>query len=142
MNKLTRFIYTEDCTIGRLEINEVFECYVMEPPARKEFIADRTAIPAGTYTLEFYNSPDHGFEVILLRGTPDEYGFIEIHPGNYPKDTKGCLLPGQSYSVSDAQGAYVGPSTVEFKDIMTKLKDEIMAGTSTLEVVNTFEAVI
>lgn len=52
-----------------------------------------TAIPPGTYRVHLYDSPKHG------PGTPellDVPGFqhIQVHSGNGPQDTEGCLLFG------------------------------------------------
>lgn len=54
------------------------------------------SIPTGTYPAELYASPHFGgMRVLLLANVPGRTG-IEIHPGNTPQDTKGCILPGTS----------------------------------------------
>jgi hypothetical protein len=55
-----------------------------------------TAIPTGRYKLSIYNSPKHG-KVLLVNNVPG-FDMIEIHVGNYPKDTDGCTLVGMSVS--------------------------------------------
>ena len=70
--------------------------YFMEPPAG-------VRIPAGTYALRLHGDgerwnaktfpPVGVLEVVDVPGREA----ILIHPGNYPRDTHGCLLPGQSY---------------------------------------------
>jgi hypothetical protein len=51
-----------------------------------------------TYICTRYYSPDHGYNVFVLRSVPIFDGqpvtYIEIHIGNYNKDSKGCILVG------------------------------------------------
>jgi hypothetical protein len=51
-----------------------------------------------TYECVRYDSPDHGYPVFVLKSVPDFQGqpvtYIEIHIGNYNKDSKGCILLG------------------------------------------------
>lgn len=55
-------------------------------------------VAAGTYICTRYYSPDHGYDVFVLRNVPDFEGeavtYIELHIGNYNKDSKGCILLG------------------------------------------------
>ncbi|MFC0517805.1 DUF5675 family protein [Mucilaginibacter angelicae] len=104
--KLERKIKTQQSTIGELSINGLFECFILEDVDRglnsKMTLAQiqsikvphKTAIPAGTYNIVKYFSPKHQKYLPLLENVPGFTG-IEIHVGNYPKDTDGCLLPGK-----------------------------------------------
>jgi hypothetical protein len=52
----------------------------------------------GTYTCQRRLSPHFGFEVFEVLNVPNFEGkpvtFIEIHPGNFNKDSDGCILVG------------------------------------------------
>ena len=54
----------------------------------------KSCIPAGVYTASAYLSPKFGKRYLLNGVTGRTH--ILIHPGNYPKDTYGCILPGLS----------------------------------------------
>jgi hypothetical protein len=66
-----------------------------------------------TYTCVRYNSPDHGYPVFVLQGVPPFQGapvsYIEIHIGNYCKDSEGCILLGlrkRSGMIEDSRIAF------------------------------------
>lgn len=50
-------------------------------------------IPAGTYKLFRVKSPELGYDVLVLDNVPNRSA-IEIHRGNYPSDSEGCILVG------------------------------------------------
>lgn len=91
--------------IGALYDGEVFLCHILEDPSRDVKIYGETAIPAGTYQIEMNTEqgraykhgarwPWHLQEVFHLLGVKG-FKYIQIHPGNRPVDTLGCLLPGE-----------------------------------------------
>ena len=98
---------TADSTIGRFSVNGADFCYCLEPADRGLTsdmtmaqiqaikVPGRTCIPAGTYKVGSYFSPKHQQQVPLLQNVPD-FEYIEIHVGNYPADTDGCLLLGDT----------------------------------------------
>lgn len=88
---VNRLIKTDLSVISTVEINNMLKYYGMEPA---------NPIPAGTYVVKKYNSPAHGYAVPLVYNVPGHQG-IEIHVGNYPKDTKNCLLLGAGYVARD-----------------------------------------
>lgn len=57
-------------------------------------------IPAGTYKCVRRLSPRFHFDVFMLENVPG-CNFIEIHPGNYDKDSEGCILVGEITSEID-----------------------------------------
>src|SRR5690348_2405952 len=95
--KLIREEFTDESTIGRLYVDDVFECYILEDVVRDEKIQNETAIPYGTYEVEITYSPKFGRYLPMLLNVPNYTG-IRIHPGNTAKDTDGCLLTGTSDS--------------------------------------------
>ena len=50
-------------------------------------------VPAGTYGLVRYRSPEWEKYVPMTTGIPG-HSYVEIHVGNYPKNTRNCLLLG------------------------------------------------
>lgn len=55
----------------------------------------QTAIPLGVYDVRLYDSPKHGPdtpELVAVQG----YQHVQIHSGNVPSDTLGCILIGLS----------------------------------------------
>lgn len=92
---LERDQFTRRGTTGILSVNGVFECFILEPTCRPAGVKmdGRTAIPPLRYRCSIYRSPRFKCEVLLVRDVPGFAG-VEFHPGNYPWDTQGCLLPG------------------------------------------------
>lgn len=80
---------------------EKWQCHTLEDAVREVVgvpvsvwkIPKVTAIPAGTYQLELYDSPKHGANTLRLVGVPG-FDEVEIHEGNKPEDTDGCILVG------------------------------------------------
>lgn len=82
--------------IGRLYIDGEFLCNSLEPPWQNN--ARYTAIPKGIYEVIMNYSPKFKRVLPLLLNVP-ERSSIRIHKGNYPKDTQGCILPGENTKV-------------------------------------------
>lgn len=105
-----------DVTIGDLSIGGHHICWVCEDPVREIpgkpveswKIKGETAIPVGRYKIERTFSSRFQTTMPLLLDVPGFSG-IRIHPGNVPKDTEGCLLPGlvrREKGVGESQLAY------------------------------------
>jgi len=92
---LRRKYYFPESVIGRLFIDEHFECYTLEDVERGTKVLGKTAIPRGTYTVildysnRFKRIMPHILEVPGFTG-------IRIHPGNTAEDTEGCILVGSA----------------------------------------------
>lgn len=113
---------TLNSTQGELSIagDDQFHLYTLEPVTRTDAVKPR-AIPAGTYPLTIRYSPKHGR---LIPHVEDVPGFeeIEIHIGNFPKDTIGCTVVGrmravdgvlQSHAAFDALWEKIWPAAAE-----------------------------
>jgi len=90
---LNRYLYMPDCTMGRLVVlDKVF--HTLEPVKRVDYVKPRCINP-GLYSVEMEWSP--AFEMVLpeLKGVPD-FDEVKLHYGNWPKNTKGCVLVGLS----------------------------------------------
>lgn len=102
--EVVRCSFNAHCTMGRLFVNDKFQCYTLEPPLPKYKIQIKPyCIPEGVYdvTLDVV-SPKYrnrlpykkfGGRVPRLLGVPGFSGVL-IHIGNNPKDTRGCILVG------------------------------------------------
>jgi hypothetical protein len=111
---IQRDTFTADSTTGELFIDGVFACYTLEPRADRSQ-GKPYCIPAGTYPATLVYSEKNGFVTPRLTGV---LGFtdIEVHPGNFPSDTEGCTLVGESRGTD-----MVGSSRAAFADLMSRL---------------------
>lgn len=128
---LERDVRTEKSTTGKLYIDGVFECFVLEDKDRKlnntmsaddirrRKIPGNTAIPAGKYKVSITYSQRFKKMLPLLNNVPGFEG-IRIHPGNTDADTEGCLLPGVVRLVD-----FVGSSRVAFERLNNKIEQAI-----------------
>lgn len=100
-----RKIFTSHSTVGDFFVNGEFFSNTLEDIDRKLTsdtplfqiqsikVHGQTAIPTGRYRVVKYFSPKHNNFVPLLVNVPG-FEFVEIHSGNKPEDTDGCLLLG------------------------------------------------
>jgi hypothetical protein len=127
---VNRMWITPNSTCGKMDIDGVFFCYTLEPAK---------PIPIGTYPVTMQESPH--FTALMAESedmarafsdlfpsshviTPhvqDVPGFteIEIHPGNYPKDTHGCCLVGEGH-----QDDMVTFSDAAFHSLIVRIGNE------------------
>lgn len=104
---------------GELLIGGQHQAFTLEPPIKPDDTKPR-AIPNGTYKLTNRFSPKHGHDVPHVEDVP---GFeeIEIHPGNYPGDTEGCLLVGTAFEPDNTGRMMVVQSRPAFSALMQTL---------------------
>lgn len=121
--KLKRTLKSETQTLGEIEVYNVrkvdgkysadfiFSCKTLEPAIRKEKLHGKTAIPLGIYDVGYmnYNTPMNEKYKSMF---PNHKGMIHIknvngfdqvyfHIGNYTSDSKGCILLGEKFAVSN-----------------------------------------
>lgn len=112
--EVKRKTFTSQSTCGELWIDDTFVCYTLEP--RKEQSKGKPfCIPAGTYIITLGWSKARAMNVPHVNNVPG-FSEIEIHWGNYPKDTEGCLLVGRTIMPD-----FVGNSKKTFDGLLTKL---------------------
>jgi hypothetical protein len=112
--RVHRTKFDSRCTMGNFYLEGQQVAFTLEPP-KLDPPAKPRAIPAGTYKFIIAYSPVHGRLLPLLINVPDFTG-VEIHIGNWPKDTKGCILVGKQ------QGDDVVEHSAEaFQEIFPKL---------------------
>lgn len=99
---IERKIFTEISTISELRVEKSdFKCYTLEDMDRHLEsggfkIPKQTAIPRGIYKV-ILNFSDRFMLILPLLLGVDQFTGVRFHPGNYPVDTEGCILPGTSY---------------------------------------------
>lgn len=128
--KLVRKYRKETYTIGKLYVDGVYFCDVIEDKDRglddAMFLADilikkkygETAIPYGTYKVEINYSPKYKRlmpQIMNVKG----FGGIRIHSGNTAKDTLGCLIVGKN-----TVKGMVTESRATYNKLFALMKDE------------------
>lgn len=126
-----RDTFTKQSTEGILYIDKVFEAYTLELPYTDGLPGG--AIPLGTYSVGVYPSPHFGRLMPILQGVPGRSD-IEMHWGNVPHDSRGCILIGELRS-SD----FIGRSRAAFDDFWAKSQSAMEAGNCTIQVKNLIE---
>lgn len=119
--KLTRNQMTEDGVFGAMEFSGERICFTIENRA--------LLIPAGQYGLEIYDSPHAGHPVPRLQNVPGK-SEIEIHCGNVPQDSKGCIIVGL-----DHIGDTLERSRDAFALLFPKVQLALQAGPQTIEII-------
>lgn len=107
--------YDALATQGEMLLDGVHFGFTLEP--RKDQSQGKPyCVPAGTFQLVLGWS-DH-FEMVVPK-VVNVPGFdaVEIHPGNFPKDTHACCLVGETESAD-----FVGQSRDAFDELMQKLQ--------------------
>lgn len=116
--KVERRWVREKYIIGRMYIDSKFFCHTLEPPRTGQ----HPCIPEGRYKVEMYPSGKfHALRPILLN-VPGRSGIL-IHEGNFPRDTKGCILVGKNERVGSL--SYSVNTLSELMRRMKQAKDKI-----------------
>lgn len=129
--KLVREAYTKDSTIGKLYVDGVFTCYTLEDAVRDKKIKNVTAIPAGKYKVIIDFSNRFKQLMPLLLNVPNYQG-VRIHPGNYSKDTEGCILVGSTKGIN-----FIGNSRTAYTSLLVRMKKAIETKSISIEIVDT-----
>jgi len=109
--------------MGQLFVDDVWECWTLEPSNDAAY----PCIPEGTYPIELLFSPRFGEITPHIQGVKGR-SFIELHPGNSPTDTEGCVLVGETESAD-----WVGSSRLAFIALMALLTPNAKGLTITFE---------
>lgn len=90
-------IYRPTYTQGILSVvGKPFECPTLELPDLKN-TTDISCVPEGCYDY-FYREDGSNGKCLELKHVVNRT-HIQIHVGNWLTDTKGCILPGQSFEL-------------------------------------------
>jgi hypothetical protein len=133
--RVDRYKSTPEATLGKLYVDDVFECFTLEDEFRAVKVKAETRIPAGTYQIKLRTEgthhqqyankfPDIHKGMLWLQNVPG-FQFILIHIGNTEKDTEGCLLIGAD---RDENLMTIGRSTVAYRHLYPKVAGAIEKG--------------
>jgi hypothetical protein len=125
---LVRDLFNDVCTLGRLSIGLIQECYTLEDVVREIKVPGKTAIPYGTYEIIINFSNRFQRPMPLLLNVPGFDG-VRIHKGNTAKDTEGCILVGNSRGTNSIQ-----ESAVAFDRLFPKIEKALQTGKVYIEV--------
>ena len=109
---LTRTTLTKESYIGKLAVNGVFQCFTLERPTEGPIVC----IPEGTYNVVMSYSQDFEQMMPHLVAVPNRTA-IMIHWGNWARNSKGCILVGETASVD-----FVGSSRAAFAALLNKIE--------------------
>lgn len=111
-------------TFGLLRVGE-WQCVTVEPRWAGN-ARGKSCIPAGTYRLGMRESPmverttsgrfSRGWEVTDVPGRT----WIMVHPGNWARNSDGCILVGRAHAVIDSAPG-VTSSQDTFAELMERL---------------------
>ena len=125
--EVKRFEFKDTYTVGKMYIDNIYECYTLEDVVRKGAkVNGQTAIPTGTYNLIINHSNRFNRDLPLLENVPNFTG-VRIHAGNTSAHTEGCILVGTTWTGKD----FIGNSRVAFNKLFDKLKK---AKTATIKI--------
>ena len=133
--RVDRYLSTPNATLGKLYIDDVFECYTLEDEFRAVKVKKETRIPDGTYLIKLRTEgshhshyaqkfPDIHKGMLWLQNVPG-FQFILIHIGNTEEDTEGCLLVG---SDRDEKTMTLQRSTVAYRKMYPKVAEAVEKG--------------
>lgn len=117
---LRRLSLTGYATYGQLTDDEnTALCVTLERPWLDN-APSVSCIPAGTYPVVRYTSPARGYDVFVLKNVLGR-SYIEIHKGNLPTDSEGCILVGQRFGMLGDKHGITG-SAEAFERLMDSLR--------------------
>jgi len=98
--RIRRFAETDEGTIGELTVDGTdFKAYTLEPAGASSVVeGSDKRILAGTYEVERYNSAKYK-SVYEVQNVPGRTKIL-FHVGNFPEDTLGCFLVGQTHGTN------------------------------------------
>ncbi len=127
---IVRDTLLKESTSGRFFTDDgAVQGYTLEPHAinwaTEKKLRGHTAIPCGKYKISVYASPRQKEEVALLANVP-HFTMVEIHVGNFPKDTQGCILVGSERTIHQSLGqVHIFWSRKKFTDLMIWIRKRL-----------------
>jgi hypothetical protein len=117
---LRRLERNEFATYGQIvDDTEKVLCVTLERPWLDN-APNVSSIPAGAFTFHRRLSPKRGYDVFITQDVPGRSD-IEIHKGNLPSDSEGCILVGSRFGDLGTQHGITG-SAAAFERFMEQLR--------------------
>lgn len=113
-----------ECVSGYLLVDGKPICYVLEKPWLQN-LPEISAIPTGEYDATLRVDGTKGWR-IELKNVPSR-GNIQIHVGNTPADSRGCLLPGTGIESSLCKVTGSNDATKLIKAALKAHEEEMQA---------------
>lgn len=124
---LVRYQFTDESTIGKLDLGGVFVCNTLERVADGKNMPNVSAVNEGTYPLTERWSGHFGRNVLGLdnvQGRTD----IEVHCANVASQLKGCIAVGtvgdqpdfignSQMALAKVMSMFQGPATIQIESI-------------------------
>lgn len=110
--EIARYSESGIAVMGRLFLDGIYICDTLEPPFRSKY----GAIPYGRYVAKLVYSSK--FKCVVPYLLVNGRSYIEIHTGNIPEDTKGCVLVGYNRPYTGKSLQY---SKLAFSVLMSNL---------------------
>lgn len=103
---IKRFRELEDRTLGMLYVlddkgESILNLATLELPWRNNW-KEISCIPAGTYFVSPRRSPKYG-KHLIVEGVKNR-SYVLFHAGNFPSQTRGCIIVGMCHGDADADG--------------------------------------
>jgi hypothetical protein len=119
---ISRF-YRARQTLGEIITRSGWRCLSLELPWLGN-VNNRSCIPEGVYRYRKAPSPRlKGRIVIWIDNVPDRTN-VQIHPGNFTSDLRGCAAPGDGIRDLNADGVWdVTNSGPTFDALLSKVPD-------------------
>ena len=115
---IIRNTFSKKSTLGTLYLNGGLYWQTLELPY-KDNQRRVSCIPAGSYKVKKRSaeqSTKYKYEHLIIEDVPNRK-YILFHIGNYPHDTSGCILVGDTYARD-----FIGNSTAGFTKLMQELQ--------------------
>lgn len=106
---VSRFVSDDDTTISTIAVDGEVVCFGLEDEYREVKVAKETRIPAGTYAIKLrkvggfhgrYQARYSWHQGMLEVQNVPGFEYILIHTGNTDEHTAGCLLTGESATIT------------------------------------------
>ena len=118
---IQRQIATTNCIMGYLLVDGKATCHTLELPYRDNK-SEISSIPAGHYKGFVRTDGARGWR-IELKNVPQRTN-VQIHVGNYTRDTTGCTLVGLKASVDDCTVKQSAEAVNKVRTALTPLLDK------------------
>lgn len=123
-------------TVGTMHINGIFECFTLEDTHNEPKVYGKTRIPSGEYKVDLRNeggmtkkyAKKYSFHkgMLWLRNV-ENFEYVYIHVGNNEGDTDGCILLGNTASITNGSMS-IGSSVLAYSRLYPMIAKAVQDG--------------